>query len=653
METDILANSSRSLLQPKTKQYNTFQVVNPKKHPSRGIFSKIAGYFHDNSPSSSSTSMTASKDTCSNDTIYRHNMDCPSKRTYYLFYFNILSCSISFTLIIPSLWYYLHELHCTEPYLALCISIYAMGELSGSYLASMMKNKYNTKFLLILSVTCGIIGGFVYGTAGLLHYYYTPYSLLLGRTLQGVWTGIEQFTETKYISDNVDTKLDSNELTTISFISCIGFILGNMLCGYFMMTLCTLQLLMICLLFDNKSRIVVPKRKEYTRTLTIQPRNHTVMTLSIPLPSDTTPRKYNDICMDNITPPPPPSKHGTGLYPKKQRMKVKNGYHSEDVLNFDSASPISSRQWLASASPPSRISNIGISTASYLSLASETTFHRTSVAEMLNINTASCTPYTPSTPPHPIHTNDTINSDNPLSLQVSEVDHDIRIKYVRSYTSFNQHASVAMTFCFLIHFEAFSIQQTMTSYMIHRQFGWDVGFAHFLFVLCGVIWLSSFYVINNLLMVRSVTHNALVQISLIMGVVSTCCVFTVTLFPGLFYNGYLFIFGFILISFTFPFGRASVLCLYCLCTNYEHVEWIYLMSMISRIVTPFIGVALYRTNSVTSWMYGNVTVLFMIAVLLCSLTTSSANKHKIKRKTNVLYHGYSIINIPQVFYVTE
>ena len=85
-----------------------------------------------------------------------------------------------------------------------------MGELCGSYLASMIKNKRNTKLLLIISIFIGQIGGFVYGTAGLLSFSYGPYSVLVGRVLQGIWTGMEQYTEIRYISDNVNLPKNSN-----------------------------------------------------------------------------------------------------------------------------------------------------------------------------------------------------------------------------------------------------------------------------------------------------------------------------------------------------------------------------------------------------------------------------------------------------------
>lgn len=134
----------------------------------------------------------------------------PPPKTFYLFWFNILSCSISFTLIIPSLWSYLRELECTELYLAYSISIYAFGELCGSCLASMIYSKYNTKFLLIISIFIGLIGGFIYGSAGLLTFSYAPYSILIGRILQGTWTGMEQYSEIRYLSDNVNLPKNSN-----------------------------------------------------------------------------------------------------------------------------------------------------------------------------------------------------------------------------------------------------------------------------------------------------------------------------------------------------------------------------------------------------------------------------------------------------------
>lgn len=78
-------------------------------------------------------------------------------------------------LIIPTLWSYLRELECSQLYLAYCISIYALGEIIGTYLASTTNNRHNTKLLLILSMFCGILGGFIYGSAALMKHYYSGY----------------------------------------------------------------------------------------------------------------------------------------------------------------------------------------------------------------------------------------------------------------------------------------------------------------------------------------------------------------------------------------------------------------------------------------------------------------------------------------------
>ena len=650
-------------------------------------------------------------------------------------------------------------------------------------------------------------------------------------------------------------------------------ITSNMLCGYCIMILCFIQLLMTMIFFDNKNQIKLSTRNTFTRTLTIQPRKNSNLTYSTPkytmsanpLPLLTNPgapkfnsdkdksfrskshslllnnhqkrnnnnyykfhsenfkieikeHELNDyqsgFIGDNITPPPPPPKlinnnsyNKNVLYKIKQKRKLINNYKTYDdqVLNFSDASPVSlsqrslksnkSRNWLDSASPPSTLPCIpddndinngypypqmiiidddneddddglnqenenpnhnqqnrkknnnklkekingmkvsastpnlngngkvrliqtksdetGISvtttttkseckekekdiyqqqqyrkmthTGSYRSFSFSNTFHRTSVAEMLNIDTPSavCTPYTPYnvlptpfTPQTPQTPYDDINynkfDDNNPHHHYNEnvnvtIGNTINTKngnittrttrtttttttYIKTYATWNKFASIIMTFCFLIHFEAFSIQQTMTSYLIKRKFDWKVQFANYLFILCGIIWMASFYIINKLLLLPKINRVGLVKLSLFMGVIATFCLISIT-FPNIKYNEYLYLFGFILISFTFPFGRGAVISLYCLCTNYEYIEWIYLVSMISRIITPYIGIGLYFTNKASSWTYGNICILFMIAIILCSFTISSLKKQKTKRnRLNIINHGYSIINIPQVFY---
>lgn len=567
-------------------------------------------------------------------------------------------------------------------------------------------------------------------------------------------------------------------LSNISFISSIGFILGpaigsilqlielnigngliitsNMLCGYFIMTLCFIQLLLTMIFFDNKTQTKLSTRNTFTRTLTIQQRgNGLITTYSTPC----TPYIDNIIIPDNITPPPPKLIHNKhSWYKKKQQIQ-----NQQQILNFSDASPVSLsqrsiksnkslRRWLDSASPPSALPcipdddnvnngypeikekeedihdngiHISISTpnlsnnhsnhsnnhrmkltqnishdtgystlseckdkeyrkltntASYKSFSifsDNNTFHRTSVAEMLNIETPSaiCTPYTPYIPhtPHTPHTPlnvddhhvDDDNDDNDIEIGIDHHYNDNvtvgknkkqkTIKYIRTYATWNKFVSVIMTFCFLVHFEAFSIQQTMTSYLIQRKFDWKADFANYLYILCGIMWMASFYFINKLLLLSDKNRVGLVKISLIMGVISTFCLIFITFrLPDIKYNEYLYLFGFILSSFQFPFGRAAVFSLYALCTNYNYLEWIYLTSMISRIITPFIGIGLYFTNNGSIWTYGNITVLFMIAFILCSFTFSSLKKEKIAKNpsSKIFYHGYSIINVAQIFYLS-
>ena len=107
-----------------------------------------------------------------------------------------------------------------------------MGELFGALILGPMHNTLGTKFTLLLSVALGVVGSFLYGTAGFvpniswLDDDIAPYFVLFGRLLQGIWTGGEQAVETAYIGENVNEKDRTKLLSTLSTFATMGFVLG-------------------------------------------------------------------------------------------------------------------------------------------------------------------------------------------------------------------------------------------------------------------------------------------------------------------------------------------------------------------------------------------------------------------------------------------
>ena len=155
-----------------------------------------------------------------------------SKATFYLFYWNVFCSCVSFALVVPSLWPYLNELGSNPTFLGWCVSVYSMGELFGALILGPMHNTFGTKFTLLLSVALGVAGSFLYGTAGFvpniswIDNKIGPYFVLIGRLLQGIWTGGEQAVETAYIGENVNEKDRTKLLSTLSTFATMGFVLG-------------------------------------------------------------------------------------------------------------------------------------------------------------------------------------------------------------------------------------------------------------------------------------------------------------------------------------------------------------------------------------------------------------------------------------------
>jgi ceroid-lipofuscinosis MFS transporter 7 len=146
-----------------------------------------------------------------------------------LFYLNVFFSCTSFSIVLPSLWPYIHKHGGSDEFLAVVLFVYSLGEILGSLVFGYIYNSCSAKFTFTTCLSTGLIGSFMYlsadyfgGDAGLL-------LIFTGRFLQGMWTGGQQTAEASYISEVVTPKYKLFALTDIGAIAVFGFVIGPVL----------------------------------------------------------------------------------------------------------------------------------------------------------------------------------------------------------------------------------------------------------------------------------------------------------------------------------------------------------------------------------------------------------------------------------------
>ena len=127
--------------------------------------------------------------------------------------------------MLPSLWPYLQRLNGDENFLALAVFIYSLGEFVGSIVWGYVYNSTSMKFSLLSWIFTGFAGSAVYSLGG-----YFPnfgkWLIILGRMLQGIWTGAQQTVNQAYISEWVDQSKNLDLIVNLGASVVIGFTVG-------------------------------------------------------------------------------------------------------------------------------------------------------------------------------------------------------------------------------------------------------------------------------------------------------------------------------------------------------------------------------------------------------------------------------------------
>jgi len=175
----------------------------------------------------------------------------PMKKPAYLalFYYNVFFACISFSLILPTLAPFLTKLDAPPSYLPLAISFYSIGEMFGSLGFGGMYNALQSneflktsafggrrrapKVTMLVCISFGVVGSALYALAGFDPDQPKPHYILIGRAMQGIWTGGQQAVEQTYLGFASPPKQRTELTSRLGTFAVLGFILGPSVGAFF------------------------------------------------------------------------------------------------------------------------------------------------------------------------------------------------------------------------------------------------------------------------------------------------------------------------------------------------------------------------------------------------------------------------------------
>lgn len=129
-----------------------------------------------------------------------------------------LSCT-SFSIVMPTLWPYLHALAATPFHLAFVVASYSVGEALGALLFAHAAKHLSTRRAMVLAQLCGVAGS-------LLYVYPSKAFVLSGRVLHGLWTGGSQAVQQSYLADVLPHAELTPAVVAVNAYATLGFVFG-------------------------------------------------------------------------------------------------------------------------------------------------------------------------------------------------------------------------------------------------------------------------------------------------------------------------------------------------------------------------------------------------------------------------------------------
>jgi MFS family permease len=136
---------------------------------------------------------------------------------------------VSFSIILPSLQPYLSRNGAGAYFYGLTVAIYSVGEMIGAvafgkvYESLTVRYEGGAKTTLLMCIGLGIIGSSLYVAGDIFG---SPYMIMWGRMLQGLWTGGKQVVEQTYLSETAPPDRVTELTSELGTFAILGFVCG-------------------------------------------------------------------------------------------------------------------------------------------------------------------------------------------------------------------------------------------------------------------------------------------------------------------------------------------------------------------------------------------------------------------------------------------
>ena len=111
----------------------------------------------------------------------------------FIFLVNVFLACVSFSIVLPSLWPYLETFKQNENFLAFVLAMYSIGEFIGSLLWGYIYDRVSMRTSLWTCIVTGFVGSLLYALG--MYFSWGHWLVLIGRFIQGLWTGGQQAVE--------------------------------------------------------------------------------------------------------------------------------------------------------------------------------------------------------------------------------------------------------------------------------------------------------------------------------------------------------------------------------------------------------------------------------------------------------------------------
>lgn len=148
-------------------------------------------------------------------------------RSQFALFVSVFFSCVSFAIVMPSLWPYLHTLSSSKSFLAWVVAFYSVGEAVGAVYFGRMADRCPTRYVMLVATGWGLAGSTLYVLAEVFpNGRLGPWLVLVGRFGQGMWTGGSQALQTTFLAAVLPIDQLTPAIVSLNAYACLGFVIG-------------------------------------------------------------------------------------------------------------------------------------------------------------------------------------------------------------------------------------------------------------------------------------------------------------------------------------------------------------------------------------------------------------------------------------------